>query len=200
MVMPHPRRAIPTARVSAWAIGFRSSGRLISAERCSRINRQDSNLPAWDWTPNSTRWEDSFHRLQKYTNENGNACPPQTFEDIDGYRLGTWVNLQRQLEAKGTLRPELRDRLQALPGWQWTPRAALWEEGFRRVEEYVRKNGHASPPQTYVCDDGYRLGSWVRQQRQRYANDALSPDRRERLSTVQGWEWTPPRGAPVRHR
>lgn len=158
------------------------------------LSKRLESLPGWDWTPNSTRWEDSFRRLQKYVDEHGNACPPQAYEDADGYRLGTWVNLQRQLESKATLRSELQERLKALPGWQWTPRAALWEEGLRQLQEYVRMNGTASPPQTYVSDDGYRLGSWVSQQRQNNKTGTLSPDRHSRLSEVQGWEWTPPRG------
>ncbi len=77
-------------------------------------------------------------------------------------------------------------------------RAASWEKGFCRLQEYVRKNGHACPPQTYRDEDGYRLGSWVSQQRQKSANDALSHDRRDRLAKLRGWEWTPPRGAAAR--
>ena len=169
---------------------------VLAPQRSARLQ----SLRGWTWTPNEVRWEDSFHRLRQYANENGHASPSQTHEDADGYRLGTWVNLQRQLEAKGTLRPELRDRLQSLPGWQWTPRAALWEEGFRRLQEYVVRNGHASPPQSYTSDDGYRLGSWVSQQRQKNASGTLSPDRRDRLSKVRLWQWTPPRGAAARRR
>lgn len=158
------------------------------------------NLPRWDWTPRETRWEDSFRRLQHYAQENGHACPPQAHKDTEGYHLGAWVTLQRRRNAKGTLGTELRDRLQALPGWQWTPVAALWQEGFRRLQEYVRTNGHACPPQTYLTADGYRLGTWVAQQRQRNAKGALSPDRRELLSGVQGWEWTRPRGGASHRR
>lgn len=157
-------------------------------------------LPGWRWTPNEIRWDDRFRRLQRYADENGHACPAQTYQDTDGYRLGAWVNLQRHLGRKGTLQPELRDRLQALPGWQWTPRAALWEDGLSRLHEYVEKNGHACPPQTYIAEDGYRLGAWVSQQRQKNASGALSVERRDRLSNVPGWQWTRPRGAAARRR
>ena len=35
-------------------------------------------------------------------------------------------------------------------GGRVSARAAWWEEGFRRLEGYVKKNGHASPPQSYA--------------------------------------------------
>ncbi|MFC8316370.1 Helicase associated domain protein [Gordonia sp. NPDC057258] len=165
----------------------------------ARATRLES-LPGWDWTPNETRWEDSFCRLRAYADRNGHASPPQQYKDLDGYSLGTWVNLQRQLKEKGTLRPEFLDRLQTLPGWQWNPRAALWEEGLSRLQEYVTTNGHACPPATYITDDGYRLGTWVSQQRSKRNRGLLSPDRYERLSDVSGWEWIRPKGSAARRR
>jgi len=87
-----------------------------------------------------------------------------------------------------------------LPGWEWTPRAAMWEEGFRHLQEYVKKNGHAFPTQSYVDHDGYPLGAWIGQQRQKNAKGLLSHDRHERLSKLPGWEWKPPRGAAARRR
>jgi superfamily II DNA or RNA helicase len=185
-------------RLGSWVAGQRQSNTkgTLSADLQARLQK----LPGWEWTPNDTRWEDSFRRLEKYAKNNGRACPPQKYEDTDGYRLGTWVTLQRQLEAKGTLSPDLRDRLQKLPGWEWTPKAASWEDAFRRLREYVRTNGNAFPTQSYVHHDGYKLGAWVSQQRQKNAKGLLSPERHERLSKLPGWVWTPPRGAAARRR
>ena len=185
-------------RLGSWVAGQRQSNTkgTLSAHLQARLQR----LPGWEWTPNETRWEDSFRRLEKYAKNNGHACPPQKYEDTDGYRLGTWVSLQRQLEAKGTLSPDLRDRLQKLPGWEWTPKAASWEDAFRRLREYVRTNGNAFPTQSYVHHDGYKLGAWVSQQRQKNAKGLLSQDQHERLSKLPGWVWTPPRGAAARRR
>jgi hypothetical protein len=185
-------------QLGSWVAGQRQSNNkgTLSADRKARLHK----LPGWEWTPNDTRWEDSFRRLEKYAKNNGHASPPQKYEDSDGYRLGAWVSLQRRLEAKGRLSPDLRDRLHKLPGWEWTPRATMWEEAFRRLQEYVRKNGHAFPPQSYVDHDGYLLGAWVSQQRQKNAKGLLSRDRRERLSKLPGWEWKPPRGAAARRR
>lgn len=185
-------------RLGMWVQSQRQNQAKGTLSRDQRIRLE--KLPGWDWRPRDSRWEDSFRRLQKYVRKNGHACPPQTFEDEDGYRLGTWVNLQRQIFAKGFLSSEQRDRLEKLPGWKWTPRDALWEEAFRRLLEYEKENGHASPPQTYISDDGYRLGAWVSQQRQRHKKGILAPDRYERLTKVPGWEWAPPLGGAARRR
>jgi hypothetical protein len=44
-----------------------------------------------------------------------------TYRDEDGYRLGGWVTDQRQAKRRGTLKPERKQRLEAIPGWDWNP-------------------------------------------------------------------------------
>jgi hypothetical protein len=155
-------------------------------------------LPGWEWTLRDSRWYESLRRLKKYVEENGHACPPQSYVTADGYRLGAWVAMQRVNHAKESLEPDLKDRLEKLPGWEWSPRDALWEESFRRLQEYVEENGHACPPPSYTDDNGDQLGTRVSQQRQRNTNGLLSPDRHERFSNLRGWEWKPPRGGAAR--
>ena len=48
--------------------------------------------------------------------------------------------------AKGTLDADRQRRLQDLPGWTWDPYADKWEEGFRRLLDYVERHGHARVP------------------------------------------------------
>ena len=168
----------------------------LSPDRRERLRK----LPGWEWILRDSRWYDGFNRLQEYVEENGNARPPQSYETDDGYRLGAWVAMQRANNATASLEPDLKDRLEKLPGWVWSPRDVLWEEGFRRLQKYVKKNGHACPPQSFTDDDGYRLGTWVSQQRGKNTRGLLSPDRRERLSKLRDWEWNPPRGAAARRR
>ena len=98
-----------------------------------------------------------------------------------------------------SLSDERRQRLERLPGWAVSARTAWWEEGFRRLQEYIGKTGHASPPQSYADEDGFRLGSWVNKQRQNHAKGALSADRAMRLSKLGGWEWNPRGAATRRH-
>ncbi|MCB0055664.1 MAG: helicase associated domain-containing protein, partial [Caldilineaceae bacterium] len=109
---------------------------------------------------------------------------------VNGYQLGSWVNIQRQSHRKGELSAEREIRLQALPGWTWDPFAAKWEEGFSHLLRFVEHNGHARVPYTDVVDE-YPLGQWVYNQRSKHAKHALDADREQRLQCLPGWTWDP---------
>ena len=76
-------------------------------------------------------------------------------------------------------------------------RDAWWQGGYAQLQQYADENGHACPPQSYATGTGFRLGSWVATQRQSHAKGQLSEERRKRLLTLPGWEWTP-RSGPTR--
>jgi len=116
------------------------------------------------------------------------ACPPQDCVS-NGYRLGAGIGQQRLHFAKGTLRLERRDRLCKLPGWEWEPHKAKWEQGFRRLQQYVDQHGDAQVEAKYTTADGYRLGAWVARQRRKHSSGALDPDRCARLDKIKGWQW-----------
>jgi transcriptional regulator with XRE-family HTH domain len=133
------------------------------------------------------QWDQNFNELLRYVEQHGHARVPQ-FYTVDGRRLGMWVVAQRNRHAKGTLDHDRERQLEALPGWTWGRfRADRWEEGFRRLQQYAQKHGEASPPQSFVDDDGYKLGTWVN--KQRHAKQALDSDRARRLEAVPGWTW-----------
>lgn len=108
---------------------------------------------------------------------------------VDGFRLGTWVNTQRNFYSAARLDPARVHRLEALLGWTWDARTDRWETGFRRVQEYIKKNGHARVPQSFIVD-GYRLGNWVNMQRINFVNGVLTVERQKRLEALTGWTWT----------
>jgi helicase associated protein len=97
---------------------------------------------------------------------------PRSYK-ADGYRLGQWVLVQRHKNTKGILDVDRQRRLQELPCWTWDTNADRWEEGLRRLVDYVERNGDARVPKSYTVDN-YPRG-----------------DRQRRLQKLPGWTWTP---------
>ena len=182
--------------LGSWAMTQRQEFRRgkLTQDRVERLNA----LPGWDWNRQDSRWETGFQRLMAYIETNGDACPALDYVDEDGYRLGAWVQMQRHLSRNGELNPDRWKRLNKLKGWEWSPRADKWDEGFRRLAAYVKQNGKSLPNRKYVEKDGYRLGPWVAQQRSLGNKGKLTPDRWKRLDNLKGWTWSLPRGGAAR--
>lgn len=156
----------------------------LESDRVKRLER----LPGWSWDPVAELWEEGYRRLTEYVQRNGHSHVPNAYT-VDGYDLGNWVNIQRGLHLrKGKLDPARARRLEELPRWTWDARAELWEEGYRRLREYVAWKGDACVPASYTVD-GYGLGTWVNSQRGRYAKGILDADRQRRLEALPGWRW-----------
>jgi hypothetical protein len=81
-------------------------------------------------------------------------------------------------------------RLEAIDGWQWTPKEDQWERGFAELLKYAAEHGDALVPAAYVTD-GYKLGGWVNTQRLAYGDGTMVSSRRKRLEDVSGWSWDP---------
>jgi hypothetical protein len=184
-------RILQSSSVDGYALGRwvskqrvkRRQGALES-DRVERLER----LPGWSWDAVAELWEEGYRRLTEYVQRNGHSRVPNDYA-VDGYDLGNWVNIQRGLHLrKGKLEPERARRLEELPGWTWDARAEWWEEGYRRLREFVESKGDACIPSSYTVD-GYRLGAWVNSQRGRYAKGILDADRQSRLEALQGWRW-----------
>ena len=62
--------------------------------------------------------------------------------------------------------------------------SASWDFMYGEAEKYYRKNGNLLPPQTYVTEDGYKLGEWLGSQRRQCRNGKLDVERQERLENI----------------
>ncbi len=157
----------------------------LSSERSTRLEA----LSGWAWDPMDTAWDEGFAHLERFATREGHARVPGGHIE-DGYRLGQWVGVQRRGYRKGRLFGERVVRLEALPGWDWDPMDADWENGFSHLEGFVVREGDARVPARYV-QDGYQLGRWVNGQRMTYRKGQLSGERIERLQALPGWAWDP---------
>jgi superfamily II DNA or RNA helicase len=155
----------------------------LSAERRQRLER----LHGWSWNLRDSKWERAFDLLLQYVDHNGNARVPKKIV-IDGYPLGAWVDDQRVRYAKGVLDNDRKERLGVLPGWSWEPTTDRWEEGFRHLQEFVKRYGHARVKGDEMIDE-YPLGRWCSKQRTRNAKGLLEERRWSRLGALPGWSW-----------
>ncbi len=165
-------------RLGTWVHAQRScykSGKL----SVDRIRRLESI--GMEWTPLKDNWESGFAHLKAYCKENGNTDVPSGYVCEDGYKLGMWFANQKSRNRNGKLTEERAKKLEAL-GVTWTNDHKLrWDEGYAHLLEYRKLFHHASPPATYVCRDGYRLGSWLQAQKRACKSGKLDDGRIDRL-------------------
>ena len=145
-------------------------------------------VPGWTWDALADRWESDFGHLLSFVEREGHARVPQNHVERE-FKLGSWVNSQRQSYRRARLSKLRASRLEQLPGWVWDPHEARWETGFMSLEGFVRREGHARVPQDRLDENGFRLGAWVRRQRADRNAGRLAPERIARLEALPGWVW-----------
>jgi len=156
-----------------------------------RRDRQQllEGVDGWTWNPQQDKWEERFAELTTYVAEHGDACVPGSYATESGSPLGNWVGVQRSVQAKGKLGADRAERLARLPGWNWDPVSAQWDEGFASLEDYATACGNARVSFDYTAADGYPLGRWVARQRASFREGRLTSERVARLERFDGWSW-----------
>ena len=97
-------------KLGNWVVNQRSRKERLTTDQIKRLNAID-----FSWDPNSEQWEESFMALKKFQQRHGHCRVLQKLV-VDGVRLGSWVNTQRQ--KKGSLSAE-RIRLLNSIGFTW---------------------------------------------------------------------------------
>jgi hypothetical protein len=142
-------------------------------------------VPGWQWDIHRDRWDFGFRLLNEFAEREGHCQVPTNNRTDDGFRLGEWVATQRA--AKDGLSDVRKEQLQTLSGWVWNALDEKWETGFRHLTEFANREGHCRFPANYRTNDGYRLGTWVTNQRSTKSD--LTAERKVRLEAVAGWSW-----------
>lgn len=174
-------------RLGAWVAKQRVAyhkGEL-SAERAQLLD----DLPGWVWSVKEAAWEEGYRHLWAYAERHGHSRVPKRHVTEDGYGLRRWVDFQRERYRKGKLSAPRQAALERVPDWSWHPQSEAWETGLKRLRGYVSGTGSALVPGSHVTESGFRLGLWVRNQRQAYREGWLAPERQEALEQLPGWVW-----------
>jgi hypothetical protein len=136
------------------------------------------------WEIYETLWEQGFRHLKAFTDNRGHCIVARDYVTNDGYKLGVWVSIQRKTRFK--MSDEHVQRLNEL-GFVWDPLLKQWEDGFNHLKRFVKKEGHCLVPAKYKTESGFKLGSWVMNNRQN--RDQVPEDRRRRLDEI-GFVWS----------
>lgn len=147
-------------------------------------------LPGWTWNPHGDAFERGIESLRRFVAQHGHANVPQSYQDPDHFRLGTWAGNQRQLHRTGKLAAARVAALESVPRWSWQP-PEDFDVGFRHLSDFVAKCGHARVPVGHRAPDGFRLGAWLARRREDWRAGRLLAGRAAALASLPGWTWDP---------
>ena len=136
-----------------------------------------------------------FGAAVKYWSAYGNLDVPRTYKTEEGISLGSWIQTQRRVKAgkiNGNLTKEQIQRLNAI-GMVWEFSSERnWEKGCLALMEYYRIHGNSDVKADYVTKDGFRLGRWVCNLRQKAKHknpsEFLTKEQQQKLESV-GMIW-----------
>lgn len=146
-------------------------------------------------------WEQRYHELAAYIQSHGHHRIPKSQPEFKSLRL--WVATQRNRHREGILRPELRERLEAM-GFLWNAEGVwrayrlapggttpAWEFRFQQLLAFKERHGHLHLP--LRLPENEELGRWASKQRNARRSGTLRRELILRLDAV-GFEWNPPSG------
>ena len=134
-------------------------------------------------TAKSESWEKAYEALLEFTKREGHCRVPPRLT-TNGIKIGNWVRTQRS--NKQRLSAEQVSLLDSV-GISWDPYAEQWEKAYELLKKFVLREGHCRVVRTFKTN-GFKLGVWVFQQRQRKGR--LTPDKIRKLDSL-GFSWDP---------
>ena len=137
-------------------------------------------------------FEQNYAAAVEYHRTHGNLDVPVAYVDPNGVKLGAWLRRLCRIRSgkseKGRLTEDQIARLDAL-GMIWGNRNDLaWERGFAHAEAYAAEHHTLNISPSYKTSDGYKLGGWVADQREKYRAGKMKPERKAKLDAL-GMPW-----------
>ena len=158
------------------------SGKRAGSLTQQQIERLDSIGMRWD-NYSDWAWTKGYEEAAQYYAKHGNLMVPVEWKTKDEFPLGNWISNKRTEKAAGRLDAEKVSQLESI-GMVWDAFSEKWEQGFAAAAKYYADHGNLVVPVSYTTKDGLRLGVWVRNQKQTYANGTLQSEKVERLESI----------------
>lgn len=137
-------------------------------------------------------FEDWYAIAKKYYEEHGDLLVPRSYEDVEGHKLGRWIE---RLRAFYNGNPKVRmaitqtgiEMLNKI-GMVWKLEDRFtWPEWYLQCRLYYAANGDLLVPKAYK-NGKYALGNWIGKQRKKYKKGTLKPEQVEALEKI-GMVW-----------
>lgn len=148
------------------------------------------------WNKLDLLWERNYAACLEYYRKHGDLNVPSKYVSPGGLKTGAWLRRMRQIRAggKGRLSAEQIRRLDAI-GMIWEDAyTRQWEYGYRQALKWYETHRGLEVPATYIDEDGFPLGKWIRRHREvdpRTGRRAvrLTPERKAKLDALgMCWE------------
>ena len=172
--------------------------------RWQRLQYKDNNLRkeylikirpyekiGWCWDLEKGSWENSYGELKKYAFKKGNIEIPIDFKTTHNVRLINWVQDQKKAYAKKALS---KDRIKLLEnlskyGWCWNELEANWASKLKSLKAYLQKNHYKEITKGTTISDGFKLGKWIQELKQRVRANNLSNRQLQDLNRILPKNW-----------
>jgi hypothetical protein len=171
-------------RLGTWISSQRYSyqkGRL-PAEKIELLNQIGMS-----WHRDISRWERGYQYAEEYCKQYGSANPILDYVTEDGFTLGAWIATQRLKYRNGKLKHSQVERLEQLR-IDWSPKESFWEKGYQHAKKYFEMHGNLKCACSFQTEDGFKLGSWIGNQKTRYRKQQLTQEQIEKLEGI-GMVW-----------
>jgi superfamily II DNA or RNA helicase len=154
----------------------------------SAQKRKLEAFDSWTWNLRDSKWTHGISLLKIYIEEHNSTNVPQTFVSADGFQLGVWLNAIRyRHNIKKNLAREKIEELEKIPNWNWNLNDAKWSKGLQALLDFVHKNGHCNVKQKFINEEGFKLGTWTSNKRNR--KNMLTASQIAELDAIPGWTW-----------
>jgi hypothetical protein len=164
----------------------RYNKRLIPTDQ---IEKLEALAFEWRTIADDMNWAEQYELLRLYHQKHGHTNIKCTKNDPLIKKLARWVKKQRERHLINALSADETAKLDEL-GFVWYPsKDVRWEQMYNRLKNYCAENRDCNVPRCHFAD--FSLGEWTMQQRKRYHDNDLLPEKKKKLDEL-GFIWNVP--------
>ena len=139
------------------------------------------------WQRFDDKWNKAFNAVLNFVDNGGDINNVPTELIVNDINISAWLHSQRNKYKNGKLSRESIEQLENL-GIIWEMKDSKWEQAYFSAHVYFMEHHNLNVPQKYICDNGFKLGIWLSNQRTRYRTGKLSAEKIEKLENI-GMIW-----------